>query len=73
MEEDFLYHFLNDVIHHAHVAKIADIDFIDGIMFKERVKDDVRTTFIMNFNNSKKTVHFHGNEIVLEGYECRIV
>lgn len=68
-DKDFLYDFYKDIITERGIRKIVHSEYVDGVMVKERSKDNKRYKFVMNFADSVRKI----NDTELKGYEVKII
>lgn len=67
--KDFLYDFYKDIITERGIRKIVNSEYVDGVMVKERSKDNKSYKFLMNFADSERKI----NDTELNGYEVEII
>ena len=68
-DKDFLYDFYKDIRTERGIRKIVHSEYVDGVMVKERSKDNKRYKFVMNFADSVRKI----NDTELKGYEVKII
>ncbi|MCI8980379.1 MAG: beta-galactosidase [Clostridia bacterium] len=67
--KDFIYDFYKDIITKRGIRKIVNSEYVDGVMVKERSKDNKSYKFLMNFADSERKI----NNTELNGYEVEII
>ena len=68
-DSDFLYDFYGNVIKECGIKKLIHSQYVDGIMVKQRCKNNKEYQFLMNFSQAEKTIA----GIALKGYEVKIM
>ena len=68
-DKDFLYDFYKDIITERGIRKIVHSEYVDGVMVKERSKDNKSYKFVMNFADSERKI----DDTELKGYEVKII
>lgn len=68
-DKDFLYDFYKDIITERGIRKIVHSEYVDGVMVKERSKDNKSYKFVMNFDDSVRKI----NDTELNRYEVKII
>ena len=68
-DSDFLSGFYGDVLKNAGIDKIADTEYVNDVMVRERDGN----IFVMNFSQEKRVIEINGSTITLAGYGYEII